>query len=366
MKELTDQSSVDGRHARSARPPTSSSSARSPASGWPSCRATAAGHRLLPSEIPYLANIHALRQLGVEHLISVSAVGSMREEIAPGHICLPDQFIDLTQGRPRTFFGGGVVGHIPFDKPVCADLAEVLHRAGKKAGAVMHTGGTYVCIEGPQFSTLAESKLYRTWGVDVIGMTNLPEARLAREAEMCYATLALATDYDCWHETEEVSVEQILKIINQNVSLAQEIIRRAVALLPEERACALRQRPRARDHHRPRRRSPPRRAGASTCCSAGTSPRPRRTDSERMARRGGVSWALALAIAAAVARPRPGDEGLGAARRCRGRRRSPSIPGFFDLTFSRNTGGVFGLLAGRALARPAGLLRRARPRSPSA
>jgi 5'-methylthioadenosine phosphorylase len=195
------------------------------------------GHRLLPSEIPYLANIHALRQLGVRHLISVSAVGSMRDAIAPGHLCLPDQFIDLTQGRPRTFFGGGVVGHIPFNKPVCADLVEVLQRAGKKAGAVMHTGGTYICIEGPQFSTMAESRLYRSWGVDVIGMTNLPEARLAREAEMCYATLALATDYDCWHETAEVSVEQILKIIDQNVSLAQEIIRLAVALIPDERVC---------------------------------------------------------------------------------------------------------------------------------
>jgi len=195
------------------------------------------GHRLLPSEIPYLANIHAMRQIGVTHLISVSAVGSMRESIAPGHICLPDQFIDLTRGRPRTFFGGGVVGHIPFDKPVCADLVEVLHRAGKKAGATMHTSGTYLCIEGPQFSTLAESRLYRSWGVDVIGMTNMPEARLAREAEMCFATLALATDYDCWHETEEVSVEQILRIISQNVSLAQEIIRRAVQMIPAERGC---------------------------------------------------------------------------------------------------------------------------------
>jgi 5'-methylthioadenosine phosphorylase len=195
------------------------------------------GHRLLPSEVPYLANIYALRQLGVSHVISVSAVGSMREEIAPGHICLPDQFIDLTKCRPRSFFGGGVVCHIPFDQPVCADLVDVLHRAGKKAGAVMHRGGTYVCIEGPQFSTLAESNLYRSWNVDIIGMTNLPEARLAREAELCFATLALATDYDCWHETEEVSVEQILKIINQNVKLAQEIIRRAVGMLPEARAC---------------------------------------------------------------------------------------------------------------------------------
>ncbi len=195
------------------------------------------GHRLLPSEIPYRANIHALRQLGVRHLISVSAVGSMREAIAPGHICLPDQFIDLTQGRPRTFFGGGVAGHLPFNKPVCADLAEVLHRAGKKAGAVLHVGGTYLCIEGPQFSTLAESNLYRSWGVDVIGMTNLPEARLAREAQMCYATVALATDYDCWHETAEVSIEQILRIIDQNVGLAQEIIRRAVAMIPDGGDC---------------------------------------------------------------------------------------------------------------------------------
>lgn len=195
------------------------------------------GHRLLPSEIPYLANIHALRQLGVRHLISVSAVGSMREAIAPGHICLPDQFIDLTQGRPRSFFGGGVVGHIPFNKPVCADLAAVLHSAGKDAGAVVHDRGTYVCIEGPQFSTFAESNLYRSWGADVIGMTNLPEARLAREAEICYATLALATDYDCWREDEEVSIEQILKVVDQNVSLAQEIIRRAVALIPAQRGC---------------------------------------------------------------------------------------------------------------------------------
>jgi 5'-methylthioadenosine phosphorylase len=196
------------------------------------------GHRLTPTELPYRANIHAFRQLGVEYLISVSAVGSMREAIAPGHICLPDQFIDLTKGRPQTFFGGGIVGHLPLADPVCAGLADVLHRAGKKAGAVMHRGGTYVCIEGPQFSTRAESNLYRSWEVDVIGMTNMPEARLAREAELCYATLALATDYDCWHEAEEVSVEQILRIINQNVALAQEIIRRAVDGLPEARSCA--------------------------------------------------------------------------------------------------------------------------------
>jgi 5'-methylthioadenosine phosphorylase len=195
------------------------------------------GHRLLPAEVPYRANIYALRQLGVEHLISVSAVGSLREEIAPGHLCLPDQFIDLTRGRERTFFGDGIVGHVPFDTPVCAGLAAVLLRAGTDAGAVMHAGGTYVCIEGPQFSTLAESRLYRSWGAAVIGMTNLPEARLAREAEMCYATIALATDYDCWHGSAGVSVEQILAIIAENVSLAQQIIRRAVPLVPASRPC---------------------------------------------------------------------------------------------------------------------------------
>jgi len=195
------------------------------------------GHRLMPTELPFRANIHGFRQLGVEYLISVSAVGSMKEEIVPGHLVLPDQFIDLTRGRPSTFFGGGIVGHIPFDKPTCSLLAEVLYGAGREGSATMHLGGTYVCIEGPQFSTLAESLLYRSWGVDVIGMTNMPEARLAREAEICYATLALATDYDCWHEEEEVSVDQILKIISRNVKTAQDIIRRSVDRLPETRSC---------------------------------------------------------------------------------------------------------------------------------
>jgi 5'-methylthioadenosine phosphorylase len=198
----------------------------------------AAGHRLMPTELPFRANIHGFRQLGVEHLISVSAVGSMKEEIVPGHLVLPDQFIDLTKGRPSTFFGDGIVGHIPFDKPVCSALADILFREGKEAGADIHRGGTYICIEGPQFSTLAESLLYRSWGVDVIGMTNMPEARLAREAQICYATLALATDYDCWHEEDEVSVGQILKIISQNVRIAQEIIRRAVDRIPAERTCS--------------------------------------------------------------------------------------------------------------------------------
>jgi 5'-methylthioadenosine phosphorylase len=195
------------------------------------------GHRLMPTELPFQANIHGFRQLGVEHLISVSAVGSMKEEIVPGHLVLPDQFIDLTKGRPSTFFGGGIVGHIPFDKPTCATLSDALAQAGDDAGATMHRRGTYVCIEGPQFSTRAESLLYRSWGVDVIGMTNMPEARLAREAEICYATLALATDYDCWHVEEEVSVEQILKIISRNVRTAQDIIRRTVDRLPSERSC---------------------------------------------------------------------------------------------------------------------------------
>ena len=198
----------------------------------------AAGHRLMPTELPFRANIHGFRQLGVEFLISVSAVGSMKEEIVPGHLVIPDQFIDLTKGRPSTFFGDGIVGHIPFDKPVCAALGDILFREGKEAGADIHRGGTYICIEGPQFSTLAESLLYRSWGVDVIGMTNMPEARLAREAQICYATLALATDYDCWHEEEEVSVEQILKIISRNVRVAQEIIRRAVDRIPRERTCS--------------------------------------------------------------------------------------------------------------------------------
>jgi 5'-methylthioadenosine phosphorylase len=196
------------------------------------------GHRLMPTELPFQANIHGFRQLGVEHLVSVSAVGSMKEEIVPGHLVTPDQFIDLSKGRPSTFFGGGVVGHIPFDKPVCAGLGDILHDCGAEAGASMHRGGTYVCIEGPQFSTRAESLLYRSWGVDIIGMTNMPEARLAREAEMCYATLALATDYDCWHDQEEVSVEQILKIISRNVATAQEVIRKMVDRLPEERSCS--------------------------------------------------------------------------------------------------------------------------------
>ena len=198
------------------------------------------GHRLLPSEVNYRANIYGMKKLGVSRIISVSAVGSMKEEIVPGHIVIPDQFFDRTQGkRASTFFGEGVVGHIQFADPVCNDLAAVLYQAAVTVGAQVHKGGTYICIEGPNFSTRAESKVFRSWGVDVIGMTNLPEARLAREAEICYATVALATDYDCWHEEhDDVSVEAVLAIVKQNVETARKIIREAVRNLAAAPACA--------------------------------------------------------------------------------------------------------------------------------
>ena len=197
------------------------------------------GHRYLPSEVPYRANIYGLKQLGVERIISVSAVGSMKEAIAPGHIVIPDQFFDRTQGkRASTFFGDGLVGHVQFADPVCADLCQVLYDAAFEVGATVHRGGTYLCIEGPNFSTRAESNIYRSWGVDIIGMTNIPEARLAREAEICYGTLALATDYDCWHaEHEDVSVEAVIAIINQNVATARSIIKSAASRLGEARGC---------------------------------------------------------------------------------------------------------------------------------
>jgi len=196
------------------------------------------GHRLLPSEVNYRANIYGMKKLGVEWIISVSAVGSMKESIEPGHIVVVDQFFDRTKGRPSTFFGGGVVGHIEFADPVCPVLSDVLYNAARAAGATVHRGGTYVCIEGPQFSTRAESRIYRSWGVDVIGMTNVPEAKLAREAEICYATIALATDYDCWHVTEEsVSVEMILETLKANVKMAKEIIRGAAPAVEGERSC---------------------------------------------------------------------------------------------------------------------------------
>ena len=203
------------------------------------------GHRLLPSEVNYRANIYGMKTLGVKHIISVSAVGSMKEEIVPGHIVIPDQFFDRTQGkRASTFFGDGVVGHVQFADPVCADLSAILADSAQKVGAMVHRGGTYVCIEGPNFSTRAESNIYRSWGVDIIGMTNLPEARLAREAEVCYGTVALATDYDCWHEGhEDVSVESVIAIIQQNVAIAKEIIKTAANMVVQQRqqrdcACA--------------------------------------------------------------------------------------------------------------------------------
>lgn len=196
------------------------------------------GHRLLPSELNYRANIYGMKKLGVEWIISVSAVGSMREDIKPGHIVVADQFFDRTKGRVSTFFGNGMVGHVEFADPVCPNLSNVLYGAGKDVGATIHKGGTYICIEGPQFSTRAESKIYRKWGVDVIGMTNIPEAKLAREAEICYATLALSTDYDCWHETEEsVTVEMILDTLRKNVATAKAIIKQAVPKIKGHREC---------------------------------------------------------------------------------------------------------------------------------
>ena len=194
------------------------------------------GHRLLPSEVNYRANIYGMKTLGVERIISVSAVGSMKEEIVPGQIVIPDQFFDRTQGkRAATFFGDGVVGHVQFADPVCADLSAVLVNSARDVGATVHAGGTYLCIEGPNFSTRAESRIYRSWGVDIIGMTNLPEARLAREAEMCYGTVALATDYDCWHEGhDDVSVEAVISIIQQNVATAKKIITTVVQNLTSQ------------------------------------------------------------------------------------------------------------------------------------
>lgn len=197
------------------------------------------GHRLNPGEINYRANIYALKSLGVSRVISVSAVGSMKESIEPGDVVIPDQFIDLTKRRASTFFEGGVVAHVAFGEPVCPGLKDTLASSARQQGATLHDGGTYLCMEGPQFSTKGESRLYRQWGVDVIGMTNMPEAKLAREAELCYATMALVTDYDCWHETEEaVTVDAILATLHRNVELAKRILRAMVPSLAESGGCA--------------------------------------------------------------------------------------------------------------------------------
>ena len=197
------------------------------------------GHRWLPTEVNFRANIFAMKKLGVERIISVSAVGSLREEIAPGHVVIPDQFIDRTTQRPSTFFGRGVVAHVSLADPFCHDLSTILAEAARAEGAKVHAGGTYLCMEGPQFSTRAESQLYRSWGAHIIGMTNLQEAKLAREAEICFGTLALSTDYDCWNEQAgDVEIESVLAVLQQNVQLAQKTIRRAATLLTAQRACA--------------------------------------------------------------------------------------------------------------------------------
>ncbi len=184
------------------------------------------GHRYLPSEINYRANIWGMKSLGVTHLVAISAVGSLREEIAPGHIVLTDQFIDRTKDRPSTFFGNGLVAHLQFGDPTCKHLSGEIAKAAKEAGVTCHQGGTFMCMEGPMFSTRAESEMYRTLGASVIGMTNLQEAKLSREAELCFSTIALATDYDCWHESEEeVSVEAILAVMRKNVENTKAILK---------------------------------------------------------------------------------------------------------------------------------------------
>jgi len=197
------------------------------------------GHHTLPSAINYRANIHALKALGVTQVFSVSAVGSMKETIRPGDFVLPDQFIDRTTQRDNTFFDQGIVAHVAFADPMCRTLSGVLEKASQGVSVKVHRPGTYLCIEGPQFSSRAESLLYRQWGVDVIGMTNIPEAKLAREAELCYATLALVTDYDCWHETEDaVSVGAILSIMHHNVETAKIVLRHALELVKDLGTCS--------------------------------------------------------------------------------------------------------------------------------
>ncbi len=198
-----------------------------------------AGHRILPSELPVHANVWALKQLGVERIIAVSAVGSLREEIAPRHLVVPDQLIDRTRGRRNTFFGEGLVAHIAFDEPFCPVLSELLADAAGSAGATVHRGGTCVVIEGPAFSTRAESQLYRSWDASIIGMTALPEAKLAREAEICYATLALVTDYDTWHDSHDpVSAEMIVDTLSRNVETARRVVADVVRALPAARDCS--------------------------------------------------------------------------------------------------------------------------------
>jgi 5'-methylthioadenosine phosphorylase len=196
------------------------------------------GHRISPSELNFRANIYGFKALGVERILSLSAVGSLKEEHKPMDFVIPDQFVDRTRGRVSTFFGEGLVAHISFAHPICGQLAKVAQAAGMSAGVNSKTGGTYLCMEGPAFSTLAESNLYRSWGMDVIGMTNLQEAKLAREAEICYVTIAMVTDYDCWHpDHDAVTVDEIIAVLNKNASNACKLIAAAVAAMPEQRDC---------------------------------------------------------------------------------------------------------------------------------
>jgi 5'-methylthioadenosine phosphorylase len=197
-----------------------------------------AGHRFTPSELNFRANIYGFKTLGVEYILSASAVGSLKEAYKPMDLVIPDQFLDRTRGRVSTFFGDGLVAHVGFAHPFCKPLSGIAHESARKAGATVHKGGTYVCMEGPQFSTLAESNLYRSWNMDIIGMTNLQEAKLAREAEICYTTIALVTDYDCWHPShDEVTVDMIVANLVQNAKTAQQVIANAVERLPFERTC---------------------------------------------------------------------------------------------------------------------------------
>lgn len=196
------------------------------------------GHRFSPSELNFRANIFGFKTLGVERIISLSAVGSLKQEHRPLDFVLPDQFVDRTRGRISTFFGEGLVAHVGFSDPVCAEVADVVYQAAAGVGVSVKKGGTYVCMEGPAFSTKAESELYRSWGMDVVGMTNLQEAKLAREAEICYATVAMVTDYDCWHpEHDAVTVDQIISNLTQNASHAASVVAASIAAMPEQRTC---------------------------------------------------------------------------------------------------------------------------------
>ena len=197
------------------------------------------GHRIAPNELPQRANIYALKSLGVEWIIAINSCGSFKEELKPRDLVIPDQVIDRTRGRVSSFFGNGIVGHVPYSEPFCPALGQILFQAAHQVGATVHRGGTFIAMEGPQFSTKAESRLYKSWGADIIGMTVLPEAKLAREAEICYATLACVTDYDSWHDDlDDVRIDEIIEILNENIGRAKNIIRLATANIPQKRFCA--------------------------------------------------------------------------------------------------------------------------------